>query len=127
MFTKRAVPMAFVAALLTASVPQAVPLPQQVSTNDDWCRHDNWGNDREGVCEVREYKVAAGSGQLSVDAEPNGGIDVAGQPAVGHPDPGEGRRAGGDEAARAGDRGGRAGHGDIDQRVRAGAEQHGPA
>jgi DUF4097 and DUF4098 domain-containing protein YvlB len=80
MFTKRAVPIAFVAALLAASVPQATPLRQQVSTNDDWCRHDNWGNDREGVCEVREYKVAAGSGQLSVDAEPNGGIDVQGSP-----------------------------------------------
>jgi hypothetical protein len=46
--------------------------------NDDWCRDDSWGRDREGVCEVRQFTVAATSGVLAV-AGTNGGIRVEGQ------------------------------------------------
>ena len=45
---------------------------------DDWCREDNWGRDRAGVCEIRQFTVAATSGVLSVRGT-NGGISVAGE------------------------------------------------
>jgi hypothetical protein len=45
----------------------------------DWCDQQNWGDDREGYCEVREI-TAPSSGSLSVDASPNGGIAVEGAP-----------------------------------------------
>jgi hypothetical protein len=45
----------------------------------DWCDQQNWGDDREGHCEVRELTVPS-SGSLTVDASPNGGIRVEGAP-----------------------------------------------
>ena len=45
---------------------------------DDWCRDENWGRDREGVCEVRQVTVGATSGVLAIAAT-NGGIKVEGQ------------------------------------------------
>jgi hypothetical protein len=65
------------------AISAAVPAPavradaQQVSTTDDWCRDESWGS-REGVCEVRNYTVAATGAVLAVDARPNGGIEVDG-------------------------------------------------
>jgi hypothetical protein len=57
----------------------ARPLAQQASAaGDDWCRGENWGRDREGVCEVREYSLLAGASSIEVDAAPNGGIQVQG-------------------------------------------------
>ena len=44
---------------------------------DDWCDQQNWGRDREGICEVRELTLP-GSGSLTVDASPNGGIKAEG-------------------------------------------------
>jgi hypothetical protein len=44
----------------------------------DWCADENWGRDREGVCEVREYTVPAAGAVMTVDASPNGGISVEG-------------------------------------------------
>jgi hypothetical protein len=42
----------------------------------DWCRDEGRGNDRqERFCEVREHTLSGGT-RLSVDARPNGGIDV---------------------------------------------------
>jgi hypothetical protein len=66
--------------MIISAVPLAArpAMAQQVSTTDDWCRDQNWGRDREGVCEVREFTVLAGAGTLSVDAAPNGGISVEG-------------------------------------------------
>jgi hypothetical protein len=61
---------------LTAGLNAATP-PQR-SSSDDWCRDENWGRDRETACEVREYTVPASGATLSVNAEPNGGISVAG-------------------------------------------------
>jgi putative adhesin len=52
--------------------------PQRFDS-DDWCRQQNWGNDRAGVCEVRELTFAS-AGSLMVDASPNGGIKVEGAP-----------------------------------------------
>jgi Toastrack DUF4097 len=54
------------------------PSPQQVVPNDDWCRNERWGNDREGFCEVRQYAIAGGASVLAVDSSPNGGIEVEG-------------------------------------------------
>lgn len=44
---------------------------------DGWCREQNWGDDRTGVCEVRELTFPS-SGSLTVDSSPNGGIKVEG-------------------------------------------------
>ena len=54
------------------------PAAQQVSTGDDPCRNENWGSDRAGVCEVREFTMPASGGIVQVDASPNGGIKVEG-------------------------------------------------
>jgi hypothetical protein len=51
---------------------------QRASSSDEWCRDENWGDDRRGFCEVREYTVPAAGALLSVDAAPNGGIEVDG-------------------------------------------------
>jgi len=53
-------------------------LAQQRSSRDG-CDQQNWGDDREGYCEVRESTVLS-SGSLTVDASPNGGIIVEGAP-----------------------------------------------
>ncbi len=43
-----------------------------------WCAEDDWDDDeRSGHCEVREMSLPA-SGELTVDARPNGGIRVEG-------------------------------------------------
>ena len=47
---------------------------------DDGCEGQNWGDDRSGFCEVRQYTVPASGAVLSVDAAPNGGINVEGSP-----------------------------------------------
>ncbi|HLA14528.1 MAG TPA: hypothetical protein VJZ25_05840, partial [Gemmatimonadaceae bacterium] len=41
---------------------------QRVSSSDEWCQDENWGDDRRGFCEVREYTVPAAGALLSVDA-----------------------------------------------------------
>ena len=46
--------------------------------DDGWCREDRSGGDRQQACEVREFTVPAGASQLTVDAAPNGGIEVFG-------------------------------------------------
>jgi DUF4097 and DUF4098 domain-containing protein YvlB len=51
---------------------------QRRAVSGDWCAEENWGDDRQGVCEVREYSVPASGGTLTVDASPNGGISVEG-------------------------------------------------
>jgi hypothetical protein len=51
---------------------------QRRSSSDDWCRDENWGDEREAFCEVREYTVPAAGATLTVNAEPNGGIHVEG-------------------------------------------------
>jgi hypothetical protein len=74
---KRAILGLFLATAATATLPAAAP--QQVA-GDDWCRSERSGNrDRENVCEVRQYTVVA-AGTMTVNAEPNGGIQVDGGP-----------------------------------------------
>jgi putative adhesin len=53
---------------------------QRGSNSDDGCDGQNWGDDRRGFCEVREYTVPAAGAVLTVDAAPNGGIVVEGSP-----------------------------------------------
>lgn len=69
---------ALVAAALTSGLGAAVFPAQQVVTGDDWCNDDNYGDDREVHCEVREFTVPALGVPISVNAEPNGGISVEG-------------------------------------------------
>jgi hypothetical protein len=65
-----------VLALLCAGPSPAEEL--RVVQDDRWCREDSGGwHERARICEVREATLAAG-GVLSVDASPNGGIQVRG-------------------------------------------------
>ena len=74
---KRAILGLFLLTIATATLPAAAP--QQVA-GDDWCRSEWSGNrDRENVCEVRQFTVVA-AGTMTVNAEPNGGIQVDGGP-----------------------------------------------
>jgi DUF4097 and DUF4098 domain-containing protein YvlB len=68
-------------ALACATVLLAGPGPARLNAqqnNDDWCAQDRWGRDRAGVCQVREFTVAATSGTLEVSGT-NGGITVEGE------------------------------------------------
>jgi putative adhesin len=62
------------AACLLAAVPGSA---QRRAYSESDCGNRNWGDDRAGVCEVRELTIPT-SGSLSVDASPNGGIQVEG-------------------------------------------------
>jgi hypothetical protein len=65
--------------VMTAWVVLGGPLAAQRPTaSDDWCAEQNWGNDRRGFCEVREYSVPASGSTVTVDGAPNGGIAVEG-------------------------------------------------
>ena len=80
--TKRIIPVIFLMAVAAGPLPahELARESQQVSSGDDWCRNDRRGNsDREVFCEVRQFTVTA-AGTLTVDAEPNGGIEVEGGP-----------------------------------------------
>jgi hypothetical protein len=73
---KRAIPVFFLMAIT------AVPLPasQGQAAGDDWCLSERNNNrDRESVCDVRQFTVVA-AGTMTVNAEPNGGIQVDGGP-----------------------------------------------
>jgi len=48
-----------------------------VSPTDDPCAR-NWGGDRGHACQVRDTRLPAPAGLLTVDASPNGGIRVEG-------------------------------------------------
>lgn len=63
--------------LAIAAMGAAAPAAGQ-GAGGDWCREQNWGNDREGVCEVRPFSVAASAGVLAVEGT-NGGIEVDGE------------------------------------------------
>ena len=67
-----------VGAALIAAVASPVLAQRQRASNGDWCANENWGDDREGVCEVREFTVPAAGATMTVDATPNGGIVVEG-------------------------------------------------
>lgn len=69
---------AFLAVVGLAIALGAAPGAQRRAGGDDWCGDDNWGDDRAGFCEVREYTVPAAGATLTVNAEPNGGIGVEG-------------------------------------------------
>jgi hypothetical protein len=57
----------------------AAPLAaQRQARGNDGCENQNWGDDRQGFCEVREYTIPATGATLTVDASPNGGIVVEG-------------------------------------------------
>jgi hypothetical protein len=66
------------AVALAAVLGAPVAAQRQTRSTGDWCSDQNWGDDREGFCEVREYTVPAAGATLTVDASPNGGIDVEG-------------------------------------------------
>jgi len=71
---KRALPVFLL--LVSGAVALPAAAPQQ--GGDDWCRSErSYNRDRESVCDVRPFTVAA-AGTLSVNAEPNGGIEVLG-------------------------------------------------
>lgn len=58
-------------AMLLAAVLSA---PAHGQEADDWCDQSSWGRDRGRFCEVQEYTIDAGD--ITVDAGPNGGVQV---------------------------------------------------
>ena len=50
---------------------------RQVTPTDDPCAR-NWGGDRGHACEVRDTRLPAPAGPLTIDASPNGSIRVEG-------------------------------------------------
>jgi putative adhesin len=64
-------------AVLTLFVARP-PLVAEQRDFRDSCDQQNWGDDREGFCEMRELTLPS-SGSLTVDARPNGGIRVQGE------------------------------------------------
>ena len=70
--------LTFVSAALLTLFATGPGLSAQQRDSRDWCDQQNWGDDREGFCEVRELTVPS-SGSLTVDARPNGGIRVQGE------------------------------------------------
>jgi hypothetical protein len=77
MFTKRAFPVFFLLALVAALPATPIAQSRQPASADDWCERERRNGDREQACEVRRFTVTA-TGTMTVDAEPNGGIDVRG-------------------------------------------------
>lgn len=69
-----------VAVAMLVGLAWGSPLTAQRRTgsNSGGCADENWGSDREGVCEIREYTVPAAGALMTVDASPNGGIAVEG-------------------------------------------------
>ena len=67
-----------VAMMLMATIGGPVAAQRRAAPDRDWCADESWGRDREGFCEVREYTVPAAGGTMTVDASPNGGIQVEG-------------------------------------------------
>ena len=65
-------------ALFVFGGPLAAQRRATTSSSSDWCAEQNWGDDRRGFCEVREYTVPASGSMLTVDGAPNGGIAVEG-------------------------------------------------
>ena len=68
---------AFLVVALMAVATASGVAGQRRAADDGWCRQERNGS-REQACEVREFTVPAGAAQMSVNAEPNGGIDVKG-------------------------------------------------
>jgi hypothetical protein len=68
------------AATLPATLTSVSAQTAQTTAADDWCRSDRRNNnDRATFCEVRTFTVTA-AGTMTVDAAPNGGIEVEGSP-----------------------------------------------
>lgn len=67
--------LASVLLLAACSSPLAA---QRQAARDFSCADENWGNDRQGFCEIREFTVPATGATFAVDASPNGGIVVEG-------------------------------------------------
>ena len=65
------------AGLMTAIPGGMAARPADAGQRQDECSRQDWGREREGVCEVRELTLPS-SGALTVDASPNGGIKVEG-------------------------------------------------
>lgn len=64
--------------LLVLAASSLLAAGTAAAAEHEWCRDDGRWNDRqERYCEVREYTLGSG-GRLSVDARPNGGIEVRG-------------------------------------------------
>ena len=64
--------------LVVAACSASIAAQRQRGANGDGCADENWGGDRSGFCEIREFTVPAAGATLTVDASPNGGIVVEG-------------------------------------------------
>jgi hypothetical protein len=66
------------ATIVLAAFGPPLAAQRRAVSDSDWCADENWGRDRQGFCEVREYTVPAAGATMTVDASPNGGIAVEG-------------------------------------------------
>ena len=66
------------AAIALAAFSSPMVAQRRAVPDSDWCADENWGRDRRGFCDVREYTVPAAGSTMTVDASPNGGIEVEG-------------------------------------------------
>lgn len=66
-------------AIAAVNLAGTVPTSARQAASQDWCQQERWSRDRYGVCEVRQYTLMPGA-TLTVDAAPNGGIQVSGGP-----------------------------------------------
>lgn len=66
--------------LVAAAVPAAAHAQRRDRTPEQWlddCRHDDWGDDREVYCELRDTTLAA-SKSMQIDGRQNGSVVVHG-------------------------------------------------
>jgi hypothetical protein len=66
------------ATIVLAAFSYPLAAQRRTGSDSDWCADENWGRDRQGFCEVREYTVPSAGSTMTVDASPNGGIAVEG-------------------------------------------------
>jgi Toastrack DUF4097 len=78
MLTRTAIPVLFLLSVAVVPPPAPTPAAAQAAAADDWCRSDRGGSDRAFFCEVRQFTATA-AGTTTVDAAPNGGIEVFGE------------------------------------------------
>lgn len=66
-------------AAILASAGGATAQSVTIKTDDEWCtRDDEWNDDYNRYCEVREVSLKGNRDVIRVDASPNGGIKVLG-------------------------------------------------
>ena len=54
------------ATIVLAAFYSPLAAQRRTASDSDWCADENWGRDRQGFCEVREYTVPAAGSTMTV-------------------------------------------------------------